>query len=72
MKDIVNCVAYADGLRVADVNLSDVGNYLNEKNQFVWIGLFEPSEDILDRVQSHFKLHELAVEGIRCQASTAQ
>ena len=62
MKEIVNCVAYADGLRVADVNLSDVGNYLNEKNQFVWIGLFEPSEDILDRVQSRFKLHELAVE----------
>ncbi len=62
MKEIVNCVAYADGRRVADVNLSDVGNYLNEKNQFVWIGLFEPSEDILDRVQSHFKLHELAVE----------
>ncbi|HMK26199.1 MAG TPA: magnesium/cobalt transporter CorA [Chitinophagaceae bacterium] len=62
MKEIVNCVAYAEGQRVADVNLSDVGNYLNEKNQFVWIGLHEPSEDILDRVQTRFGLHELAVE----------
>ena len=44
MKEIVNCVAYAEGQRVADVNLSDVGNYLHEKNQFVWIGLHEPSE----------------------------
>ena len=62
MKEIVNCVAYAEGQRVADVNLSDVGNYLNEKNQFVWIGLHEPSEDILNRVQTQFSLHELAVE----------
>ncbi len=62
MKEIVNCVAYAGGLRVADVNLSDVGNYLNKENQFVWIGLFEPSEDILNRVQTRFQLHELAVE----------
>ena len=65
MKEIVNCVAYADGLRVADVNLIDVGNYLNKKNQFVWIGLYEPSEDILNSVQSYFQLHELAVEDAR-------
>ncbi len=62
MKEIVNCAAYAAGKRIADVNLSDVGNYLNEKNQFVWIGLHEPSEDILDRVRKRFALHELAVE----------
>lgn len=62
MKEIVNCVAYADGKRVADVNLSDVGNYLQEKKQFVWIGLYEPSEEILTRVQNRFQLHELAVE----------
>jgi magnesium transporter len=35
---------------------------LNEKNQFVWIGLHEPSEDILNKVQTEFNLHELAVE----------
>lgn len=62
MKEIVNCVAYADGQRVADVNLSEVGNYLNKENQFVWIGLYEPSEDLLSRVQQRFQLHELAVE----------
>ena len=62
MKEIVNCVAYAGGRRIADVNLSDVGDYLKEADQFVWIGLHEPSEDILTRVQSRFQLHELAVE----------
>lgn len=65
MKEIVNCVAYADGQRVADVNLGDVGNYLKDKNQFVWIGLYDPSEEILNQVQSHFHLHELAVEDAR-------
>jgi magnesium transporter len=62
MKEIVNCVAYADGLRIADVDLSDVANYLNDKKQFVWIGLYDPSEEILSQVQTQFHLHELAVE----------
>jgi magnesium transporter len=62
MKEIVNCVAYADGKRVSDVSLDEVGKYLDEKNQFVWIGLHEPSEEILSKVQLQFHLHELAVE----------
>lgn len=33
-----------------------------EKNKFVWIGLHEPSEDILSQVQVEFGLHDLAVE----------
>jgi magnesium transporter len=61
-KEIINCVAYADGCRVADVPLSRVSKYLNEENQFVWIGLHEPSEELLTRVQKQFRLHELAVE----------
>jgi len=62
MKEIVNCAAYAAGKRIADVDLSDVKSFLKDENQFVWIGLYEPSEDILDRVQEQFNLHELAVE----------
>ncbi|MBD0279316.1 MAG: magnesium/cobalt transporter CorA, partial [Flavisolibacter sp.] len=31
-------------------------------NQFVWIGLHEPSEEVLNRVQSEFGLHDLAIE----------
>src|SRR5262245_29925338 len=62
MKEIVNCAAYAEGKRIADVNLSDVHDVLKKKDQFVWIGLYEPSEEILIRVQNQFNLHELAVE----------
>jgi magnesium transporter len=62
MKEIVNCAAYAEGERIADVNLADVHNFLKEEDQFVWIGLYEPSEEVLSRVQEEFNLHELAIE----------
>lgn len=62
MKEIVNCATYVEGKRIADINLSDVHTVLIEKNQFVWIGLHEPSENVLIQVQHEFKLHELAVE----------
>ncbi len=62
MNEIVNCAAYSEGKRVADVSLNDVHAVLKEQNQFVWIGLHEPSEAILNSVQQEFNLHELAVE----------
>ncbi len=62
MQEIINCAAYSQGKRIADIRLQDVHTVLKEKNQFVWIGLHEPSEAMLDSVQSEFNLHELAVE----------
>jgi magnesium transporter len=63
MKEIVNCAAYSQGHRKADVELSDVHKVLkDDNNQFVWIGLYEPSEEILEQVQREFNLHDLAVE----------
>jgi magnesium transporter len=62
MKEIINCAAYAEGKRIADVSIGDVQNFLKNENQFVWIGLFEPKAEMLDQVQKQFNLHELAVE----------
>jgi magnesium transporter len=62
MKEIINCAAYSQGRRKADVDLSDVHEVLKENNQFVWIGLHEPSEEVLGQVQQEFNLHDLAVE----------
>ena len=62
MKEIVNCVAYADGKRSAEVELNKVHEVLKDANQFVWIGLHEPSEEILQIVQEEFHLHDLAIE----------
>ena len=62
MKEIINCAAYSQGRRIADVELNNVHEVLKASNQFVWIGLHEPSEEVLSRVQLEFGLHDLAVE----------
>lgn len=62
MKEILNCVAYQNGVRIADVELNNVHEVLKRSKQFVWIGMHEPSEEILQSVQQEFNLHDLAVE----------
>jgi magnesium transporter len=62
MNEIVNCAAYANGVRAADLELNQVHEALKDHKQFVWIGLNEPSEEILQKVQEEFKLHDLAIE----------
>jgi magnesium transporter len=47
---------------VADVELYHVHDVLKEPDQFVWIALHEPSEEVLAEVQREFGLHDLAVE----------
>src|ERR1043166_8739011 len=62
MSGVVNSVAYADGRRIADVPLDDIGEGLEVPGHFAWIGLHEPSEELLAKIQHEFGLHELAVE----------
>jgi magnesium transporter len=62
MTPIINCAAYSEGRRIADVELENVHDVLKATDQFVWIGLHEPSEEVLKQVQEEFALHELAVE----------
>lgn len=62
MKEIINCAAYSDGKRIADVELARVHEVLKDTRQFVWIGLYEPSEAVLQQVQQEFDLHDLAIE----------
>ena len=59
---VINCAAYSDGHRVADLPLSDVRAALGKGDRFVWIGLFEPHADVLRLVQQEFGLHDLAIE----------
>ena len=59
---VINCAAYSDGRRVADLPLADVRAALGKGDRFVWIGLFEPHADVLRLVQQEFGLHDLAIE----------
>jgi magnesium transporter len=58
---LINCAAYGAGRRV-DIALEEAGRTARQENHFVWIGLYEPSEDLLRQVQQQFDLHDLAVE----------
>jgi magnesium transporter len=62
MSGIVSSVIYRDGRRAGDVDIDDVPSVLKQPDAFVWIGLYEPSEEELRRVQAAFGLHDLAVE----------
>ncbi|HWU53395.1 magnesium/cobalt transporter CorA [Tahibacter sp. UC22_41] len=61
---VVNCVAYSTetGQRLRDITIAEISEVLKDKNNFVWVGLHEPDESLLERLQEEFDLHELAVE----------
>jgi magnesium transporter len=59
---IVNSAAYADGRRVADMDLDAISDYVAKEGHFVWVGLHEPGPDVLRKLQEELGLHELAVE----------
>jgi magnesium transporter len=62
---LVNCAAYRDGRKVADIAKEDIHKYLREPGTFVWVALRDPDPAELDEMQREFGLHELAVEDAR-------
>jgi magnesium transporter len=59
---VIAASAYAQGKRVSDISIDEAGEWIKRPGHVVWIGLFEPSLDLLERVQQQFHLHPLAVE----------
>ena len=62
---LVNCVAYEDGRRLADIQPSEISEYLERPGCFVWVALKEPTDAELDAMREEFGLHPLAVEDAR-------
>jgi magnesium transporter len=60
---VVNCVAYsAGGRRLKNTSIDDISEVLCEPDNFIWLGLCEPDETLLWKIQQEFGLHELAIE----------
>ena len=60
---IVDCAVYEGGHRQdGHLSVHDAVDASQAADAFVWIGLYEPSEDEFDSVRREFRLHELAVE----------
>src|SRR3970282_935081 len=62
---LVNCVAYEDGRRLADLDLHEIHGYLGRPGCFVWVGLKDATETELEAMRGQFNLHPLAVEDAR-------
>jgi len=62
---LVNCVAYQDGRKLADIAQSEIHDYLAKPGCFVWVALRDSSDEDLLEMQRQFGLHELAVEDAR-------
>ncbi|SBV36308.1 Magnesium and cobalt transport protein [uncultured Stenotrophomonas sp.] len=60
---VINCICYDAAGKSQPIALDDISETLRDQAQgFVWIGLYEPDNAVLAKVQEEFGLHDLAIE----------
>ena len=62
---LIDCAAYVNGVRQAPMEIEAISNFLDAPQPagaFVWVALFEPTTEVLAKMQEEFNLHELAIE----------
>lgn len=62
---LVNCIAYQDGRKIAEIKSDDIHNYVSRPDCFVWVALRDAAPEELEAMRVEFGLHELAVEDAR-------
>ena len=59
---LINCVAYRDGAKLADIPVERISDHKGQPGCFVWVALRDASDEELAQMQHEFGLHDLAVE----------
>lgn len=62
---LINCVAYQDGKKLADIPVEAISDYVGRPDCFVWVALRDATDVELATMQREFELHDLAVEDAR-------
>ena len=62
---LINCVAYQDGKKLAEIPVEDISTYVSRPDCFVWVALKDAEPAELEQMKEEFDLHELAVEDAR-------
>src|SRR6516225_8294073 len=62
---LINCVAYQDGRKLADIPREAISDYVKRPECFVWVALKDATPEELEAMAREFNLHELAVEDAR-------
>ena len=60
---VVACALYRDGARF-DMSIEAASAAAKAGEGLAWIGLYEPDEELLCRIQAQFDLHELLIEDV--------
>ena len=59
---LINCVAYRNGIKLADLPIDGISDYLRRPDCFVWVALRDASHAEIDLMQEVFGLHDLVAE----------
>ncbi|HZZ91764.1 MAG TPA: magnesium/cobalt transporter CorA [Usitatibacter sp.] len=59
---LVNCVAYQQGRKIADISREEISDYLRQPDTFVWVALKDPTPAEMEEMRQEFGLHRLAIE----------
>lgn len=62
MGKVVDCAMYEAGHRIRSLDINDPEQMQVSPGRVIWIGLYEPDQAELARLQGYFGLHELAIE----------
>ncbi len=59
---LINCVAYQNGVKLRDLPVEDISDFVTQPDCFVWVALRDATHEELAKMQEEFNLHPLAVE----------
>jgi magnesium transporter len=62
---LINCAAYEDGIKLADISVEAISDYLERPGCLVWVAMRDATDAELLEMQEEFGLHDLAVEDAR-------
>ena len=54
---VVAASVYANGKCISDIAIDEAGKWAKTPGHVVWIGLFEPSYELLSRIEAQLGLH---------------
>jgi magnesium transporter len=59
---LINCVVYKDGQKRADIEISEIIDWVSEPGCFIWVAMRDAAIAELQQMQEEFDLHPLAIE----------
>lgn len=63
---IVECKVYRSGKAGETLEVDDISEALKESDAFIWLGLSQPETELMQKIQTEFNLHDLAIEDALC------